>query len=204
MAYHPDIQEEFIIKDLDTLKAITHPLRLQLMKTIKTPKTVKEIGTRLKLPPTKLYYHINALEKHGIIRVVETNIVSGIIEKTYLITARNYRVDEHLLSNEDVNEENLSELLDGVFSATRAELRSSFRAGLMEFQKTGNKPNKGGLTRTHLSLTEEEAIAFHKKLQVLIQEYSACSDAHEDEPETPDFGLTIAFYPIVDPSEEES
>ncbi|MCP4420888.1 MAG: helix-turn-helix transcriptional regulator, partial [Chloroflexi bacterium] len=74
MTYHELVAEEYIIRDLETLKAISHPLRIQLLKLIKQPKTVKEIASSLEMPPTKLYYHINLLEKNGIIRVVETQI----------------------------------------------------------------------------------------------------------------------------------
>ncbi len=193
---------EFIIRDLDTLKAITHPLRLQLLKTIKEPKTVKEISAILDIPPTKLYYHINQLEKHDIIRVVETNIVSGIIEKTYQVTARSYQVDENLLLDKEMSDENLDTLLGAILDTTKTEIKNSFRAGLVDWGKR-EKPNKGGMARLHLHFSEEKAIEFYGKLESLIAEYSEACEGNEDDPDIPAYGLTIAFYPVTKPSDTD-
>lgn len=194
-----NIETEFIIRDLDTLKAITHPLRLQLLKTVKEPKTVKEVAAVLNIPPTKLYYHINQLEKHGIIRVVATNIVSGIIEKTYQVTARRYRVDEDLLLDSEMSDENLETLLSAILDSTKEEIKSSFRAGLIDWLNR-EKPHKGGMARVHLQLSEAEASEFYQKLEALILEYSELCDSREDDSDIPSFGLTIAFYPVAEPA----
>lgn len=60
--------------------------------------TVKQIAAKLNIPPTKLYYHFKQLEEHGLIRVVDTRLVSGIVEKLYQARAYSYRVDKGLLS----------------------------------------------------------------------------------------------------------
>jgi len=193
------VAAKFIIRDLDTLKAITHPLRLQLLKTIKEPKTVKEVSAVLDIPSTKLYYHINLLEKHDIIRVVETNIVSGIIEKTYQVTASRYQVDENLLLDNELSDENLDKLLEAILDATKAEIKNSFRAGLIDWTNR-EKPHKGGMARAHLQFTEQEATEFYGKLEALIAEYSAACEENEDDPDIPAYGLTIAFYPVTKPS----
>ena len=192
-------EAEFIIRDLDTLKSITHPLRIQLLKSIKEPKTVKEISAVLEIPPTKLYYHINQLEKFGIIRVVDTNVVSGIIEKTYQVTAKVYKVDENLLLDQDMSDENIDMLLSAILDTTKDEIRNSFRAGLIEWGNQ-DRPNRGGMARAHLHLTEEQAVEFYSKLETLISEYSKGYAENVDDPEIPAYGLTIAFYPVAKPS----
>ena len=35
------------------------------------------------MKPNRLYYHVNLLEEHGLIRVTDTRLVSGIVERTY-------------------------------------------------------------------------------------------------------------------------
>lgn len=199
MGHKKTVEAEFIIRDLDTLKAITHPLRLQLLKTIKEPKTVKEVSAVLDILPTKLYYHINLLEKHGIIRVVETNIVSGIIEKTYQVTASRYQVDENLLLDSEMSDENLDKLLGAILDSTKEEIKNSFRAGLIDWTSP-DKPNKGGMARVHLHFTEKEATEFYGKLQSLIEEYSEICEGNEDDPDIPAYGLAVAFYPVTKPA----
>jgi len=193
------IEAEFIIRDLDTLKAITHPLRLQILKGMKEPKTVKEIAAVLNIPPTKLYYHINQLESHNIIQVVDTNIVSGIIEKTYQVAARRFQVDENLLSDGEINDDKLNALLEAILDTTKEEIKNSFYAGLIEWPNR-KKPTKGGMMRLHLELTESKAVEFYGRLETLVAEYGELSIQNEDDPTIPSFGLTITFYPVAEPS----
>ena len=193
------INNEFIIRDLDTLKAITHPLRLQLLKLTKHPQTVKTLAEKVDISPTKLYYHINLLEKHQIICVVETNIVSGIIEKTYQAAAKRYRVDEDLLLNSEMSDENLEALLSAMLDTTKDEIKNSFQAGLIDWLKR-EKPHRGGIARSHFQLTEAEAVEFYDKLEALIMEYDTISEQHEADETVPSYGLTLAFYPVADSS----
>ena len=90
------IDDQFVIEDLDTLKILTHPQRIEIIHTLRKPKTVKQIAEEIEADPTKLYYHIRQMEKIGAIKVVDTNIVSGIVEKKYLVSAKEFRVEGQL------------------------------------------------------------------------------------------------------------
>src|ERR1043166_3085439 len=92
--------EDFcMISDLETLKVVTDPLRLNIVNLLRGgPRTAKELATMLHLSQTKLYYHIGLLEQHGFIRVVGTRLVSGILEKQYQATAYKLSVDRRLFS----------------------------------------------------------------------------------------------------------
>jgi DNA-binding transcriptional ArsR family regulator len=93
-----------IIRDLDTAKAIADPLRLQIIEVLLNgPLTVKQISKKLGLAASRLYYHVNTLEKHDLIRVVDTSIHGNLIEKHYWVSAYNYRVD-HDVYNINVQE----------------------------------------------------------------------------------------------------
>src|SRR5688572_24810596 len=97
--------ESYLVTDLETLKVLADPLRLRIRELMGKPTTVKQVAAKLDLPATKLYYHINLLEKHGLIVLVDTRVVSGIIEKHYQVSAQNVRVAKHLLSGGDGNPE---------------------------------------------------------------------------------------------------
>src|SRR6476659_4332264 len=91
---------ELVIADLDALRVIADPLRIQILQvTAEEPRTVKQIAGMVNIPPTKLYYHINALEEHGLLRVVSTRLVSGILEKQYRAAAMSMRFDRRLLAS---------------------------------------------------------------------------------------------------------
>jgi DNA-binding transcriptional ArsR family regulator len=77
----PKPQGAFTISDLETLKVMTDPLRLKIIDLLlEQPRNVKFLASALNISSTKLYYHINMLEEKGILKVVSTRIVSGIIE----------------------------------------------------------------------------------------------------------------------------
>src|SRR5664279_480371 len=87
------------ITTLDALKVFSDPLRQQIIEALLDgAKTVKQIASELELAPTKLYYHVNLLEEHGLIQVTETRIVSGIIEKHYTAAAHEYYIERSLLT----------------------------------------------------------------------------------------------------------
>lgn len=197
-----ELVEEFIIHDLEVLKALAHPLRLDILRQFKQPNTVKEAAAVLDIVPTKLYYHINQLEQHGLLQVVNTNIVSGIIEKTYQVTARRFRVDEKLLSGPAATEDNFDVLIGTILDSTRREIRASFRAGLIDLSET--EAASSGILRVHYQLTAVAAQSLHQELETLLKKYDHLSAARRDDaPDTAVYGLTTLFYPVA-PSHHHS
>ena len=73
-----------VIEDLATLRLLSDPLRLRLIEELGVqPTTVKALARAMGMKPNRLYYHVNLLEQHGLVRVTQTRIVSGIVERTY-------------------------------------------------------------------------------------------------------------------------
>ncbi|MFC1936911.1 ArsR/SmtB family transcription factor [Chloroflexota bacterium] len=71
-----------VLKDLEAVKVVADPLRNQIMEVLTAePLTVNQIGEKLGLTASKLYYHVNMLEKHGFITVVDTIVHGNLIEK---------------------------------------------------------------------------------------------------------------------------
>jgi DNA-binding transcriptional ArsR family regulator len=70
------------------IRALAHPLRLRLMELFaETPRTTKQAADLLDEPPTRLYHHVAALERAGLIRLKETRQNRGITEKWYEATS---------------------------------------------------------------------------------------------------------------------
>lgn len=88
-----------ILTDLEAVKAIADPLRSQIIEVLSPePMTVNQIAEKLGLASSKLYYHVNMLEKHGFLKVVDTTVRGNIIEKHYWITAYDYDIEKDLLN----------------------------------------------------------------------------------------------------------
>ena len=66
---YPQPDDKFVINSLETLKVMADPNRLKILEEmIEGPRTVKQLASALETTATKLYYHINLLEEHGLIR----------------------------------------------------------------------------------------------------------------------------------------
>src|ERR1043165_2242008 len=66
------------------LRALAPPLRLRMMELFaESPKTTKQVAELLGQPPTRLYHHVAALERAGLLVLTETRQNRGTVEKWY-------------------------------------------------------------------------------------------------------------------------
>jgi DNA-binding transcriptional ArsR family regulator len=66
------------------LRALAHPIRLRLLELFaEAPRTTKQVAALLGAPPTRLYHHVAALERAGLLQVHESRKVRGTIERWY-------------------------------------------------------------------------------------------------------------------------
>ena len=71
------------------LRALAHPLRLRILELFaETPRTTKQVADLLGEPPTRLYHHVAALERAGLLTLRETRKNRGTIEKWYETPSR--------------------------------------------------------------------------------------------------------------------
>lgn len=80
---------------LSQIRALSHPLRMRLLELFaEHPQTTKQAAERLTQPPTRLYHHVAALEKAGLIRLRETRPNRGALEKHYEIVSKRVTIGE--------------------------------------------------------------------------------------------------------------
>ena len=195
--------DEFIIDDLEVLKVIAHSTRLDILQLLKVPKTVKTIAELLQRPPTKLYYHVNLMEKNGLIQVVDTNIISGIVEKTYQVVAHNYSLQDGLLASSDSFSEDVDSMLEAIFDVTRKEIKRSIQANQLGATK---EDRRGILSHSGLRLTAVQFATYYNKLETILKELEALSQENHAAETAVDqslYGITIAYYPNFQPTPEE-
>lgn len=66
------------------LRALAHPLRLRMMELFaESPKTTKQVAELLGQPPTRLYHHVAALERAGLLVLTQRRQNRGAVEKWY-------------------------------------------------------------------------------------------------------------------------
>lgn len=189
------LEDIYLINNIDTLKVIADEKRLQILEyLILQAATVKQLASEMGIVPTKLYYHIKQLEDHNLIKVVETQIVSGIIEKTYRARARRFSMDRDLLPTADVSHvEAALDVALSILDHTKNNLKQLIHLGRENAEMVRGLPD-GDVSRYRLYLTAEQAKKFASLLKEVVD-----SQRHEPsgkEGELP-FYLVTAFYPFV-------
>ena len=193
------VVSERIISDVETLKALSDPVRLRILETMVTASdeawTVKRLAAALGVGPTKLYHHVNVLEEHDFIRVAGTRVVSGIIETSYRIAQLNVRLDRRLLSGADAETaSSVHEVLAVIFDSVRDEIEAALRTGLI--QATETDPLRELMIRGLTNLTPERVAELRERLRALIEEFDTYG-ADVDKGRAAPFGYLIALYPFA-------
>lgn len=182
--------EEMTIRDVETMKVVSDARRLVILNAMREPTTVKAIAADIDLSPSKLYYHVNLLERHNLIRVVGINIESGIVEKRYQVTARRFNIRNPILAGDELEAETVTALIGSMLDETKEGFRKAYEA-LDPDEPT--PPRHPFASKKAFRLTDEQLTAFHAKLVALIEETDQLATANEDLTTDP-FHLTVAFY----------
>ncbi|HEX8218357.1 MAG TPA: winged helix-turn-helix domain-containing protein [Chloroflexia bacterium] len=193
--------DRFTITNLETVKVLSDPLRLQILEQmLAQPATVKQLAAELKIPQTKLYYHMNMLEEHGLVRVVSTRVVSGIIEKQYWVTAYSIDLDRTLFASpggRGISEE-VNGLLQTMFDGVRIDLNKSVEAGLVDLARLSNEEDREAsqmvLVRSLAHVPEDRVEELYRKMNDLVKEFHACDT---DNPDAPVHGLMVVMFPTT-------
>jgi DNA-binding transcriptional ArsR family regulator len=116
------------VTDLEQVRALAGPLRLRILGTlIGAPRTTMQVAEVLGKRPTNLYHHVEALEKVGLVRLVETRPNRGTMEKYYRAVAAQFKVAASALSPAPVAGERPAEVeavLGSILDMVREDLHS--------------------------------------------------------------------------------
>ncbi len=186
----PEPADQLVIRELETLKVLTDPLRLQILELMSKPITVKTVAKSLEMPPTKLYYHVSQMEAHGLIRVVGTRVVSGIIEKQYQVTAKNYTIDRSLLGIHKKDHNSLTEILHNVMDGVSADIQKGLESGLIRVGDEHPVHQRLVLGRTLVRMTPQQAQEFIETIHKLLKQFNT-DPSEEAQP----YSFLIAFHP---------
>lgn len=186
-----------MVKDLETLKILADPMRNQILEILAPEKlTVNQIAEKLGLAPSKLYYHINLLEKYGLIREVDSIVKANIIEKVYWITAYDCKMDENLcnFSTPEGQQTVITTMLT-LINATREDIQRSLeaRASALE-QGAEEHPRQVVIYREVRKMSDQTADEFAERLKEVLEDFEKY-EADEEGEDTHSRALTVAFYP---------
>ena len=122
--------ESLTLTDLDQVKVLADPLRLRILEELcKEARTTKQVAQILGEKPTKLYHHVDALERVGLIRLTRTRQNRGTVEKYYLAVARAFRADSRIFTGTPAEGDTATAMISTVFDRTADEMRGLVARG---------------------------------------------------------------------------
>lgn len=190
--------KHFHINDLETLRAVSDPLRIQIVELLSTQDlTVKQVAEKLGLASSKLYYHFGALEKLGMIEVAETRMVSNMVERVYQSNADQLDVDPSLLKFSKGGEnESFGILIASTIDTTREDIIRSLQARQFQLdQGAAEQSRRFIINRVVSRISEDRMTEFQKRLVQLIQEFESEDEQGSRKSNLQPYALTVALYP---------
>lgn len=181
--------------DPGLLRVLADPARSFIVYSlVPEAKTVKQLAAELQCPPTRLYYHVQQLEKHGLIRVESTRLVSGIQEKHYRAVAREFPLDSAAFADAgQPDRERVEALLAFVFDQSRLEIARGVEDGRLDLHRKAPQPGALMAYRNVLKLDDEQAARLYRRLLDFWMEYEAIAKAPAADGRF--YAFAVALYP---------
>lgn len=191
-------QPLFVIKDLETLKVITDPLRFQILEVLgEEPQTVKFVADKLGMTSNRLYYHFNLLESAGLIKVVRTQTINNIIEKFYWTTAKEIMVDQDVVNaNPEAVVEDINRVIIAALDTTKEDIIRSLRT--LDFtakKEDGEKSNEFSVFRVKKRIEDKDYEKISQEFKKLLDEFQNLPEAKSSDPDAREYSIAYFLYP---------
>lgn len=188
--------ESYRISDLEQVKALSHPLRMRIIETLggSEPMTTKQVAEALNEKPTRLYHHVDMLQKTGLIRLTHTRQNRGTTEKYYEPIAKQFRAGADIFSDGSADDQKnaMRPMIRTIFDSTLSEMlrlvdQNDFEAKLEE---------EGMLSFIEVHLPQEHVDVVQQKLKGILEYLQGLDESEFEDEELRKFRLTIAHYPL--------
>lgn len=190
--------ERYVIQTLEELRIVANPLRLRILDALTArPLTVKQLGDLLGISSKKLYYHVSELERVGLVRLVHTEVQSGIQLKYYRAVAGYFYLTASMLHSDLETERRGGsgrqsaggEFLAFLLESGAGDLRRSVENGTVDRNREAFI-----VSRRRLRLSVEQATALRDQLR----EQEQALLAHDDPEGELTMSYVFAFFPLND------
>jgi DNA-binding transcriptional ArsR family regulator len=157
------------------------------------PRTTKQVAALLGEPPTRLYHHVAALERAGLLRLTETRKKRGTLERWYEAAARMLRTPPR--PDQRRGKSTASAARRAVALAVLEHSRQELVAAM--HRRRGERPI---LARLVMVAPRERIGALRKRLSQVLRDVQRDFGREEDaQPAAGDehWALTMTFTPIL-------
>ncbi|UPK46346.1 ArsR/SmtB family transcription factor [Paenibacillus pabuli] len=166
-----------VLSTIEEIKVYSDPYRIQILNMFNKqgrPSTVKEIADQMGEVPAKVHYHVKKLEKIGLLTIVSTREINGIIAKYY----ESFK-GEIQLRNEDEENSPLKEVFRSETFKLLNEMYEQSRRRFMNQAENGDPMFISDMT---LYASREEVEQLYNNITKLCEPYLT-KDKHKADQE---------------------
>ncbi|MGN7150145.1 helix-turn-helix domain-containing protein [Arthrobacter sp. SAFR-179] len=92
------MQDIAVIEDPAAAEASLDPIRARILRELVQPSSAAQLAVRVGLPRQKVNYHLKALERHGLVELVEERRKGNVTERVLQATAASYLISPSALN----------------------------------------------------------------------------------------------------------
>lgn len=195
------MHDQYVIGSFEELKAVSDPLRSRILAVLsRGAMTTLQVARELGEKPTRLYHHVDILERAGLIRLVREQPKRGTVERYFEPVARVFVIDRDLLNASGEapgpGEAGTTQaLVDGVLRQTMDELRQRISRGDLPL----HGPGRMRMARLLVRGSEQRIAQVMRAVEALIDEASRLPEDASPAGETAlEYRLQLVFYPLGD------
>ena len=196
MAAKREQLESLTLTDLEQVRVLADPLRMRIVEVLcRGERTTKQVAEELGEKPTKLYHHVEALEKVGLVRQTRTRRNRGTLERYYVTVARNFRADPRLFAGgaRASKAATMQSIVTTILGSTGQELDRLAASGGAE----AGLGEEAVLSYLAIDADPETIARLQRRLSRLLADIQKLTD----DPATPRrdarrYRLTLAFFPL--------
>jgi DNA-binding transcriptional ArsR family regulator len=183
-------QPVYIIDEPEQVKAFTDPLRARVLRLLaQQAMTNQQLADTLGEPHAKVLYHVRFLLDLGLIKLVDTQIKGGNVEKYYRAIARVFDIRATAQADEETNLAVATSLLEN--------MRHDFLASVVAY------PDEQSYIHTAAARMPEEKVAeFNQRVRDLMAEYFVPGEPPDD-PVLHRYRLGVMIYRDAPENREE-
>lgn len=166
------MEEKKVLTTIEEVKAISDPFRYRILTAfykLNTPATVKEIASEINEVPANVHYHVKKMEASGILKLVFTREIKGIIAKYYEPTAENFQIkcssDLDTVSNKLILAEK-QRMLSQIYDSSK-----NIFIEQLSYSTKNNEKDPGTIILEDLYLNDTEVQEFKKYIEDFINKH---------------------------------
>jgi DNA-binding transcriptional ArsR family regulator len=191
------MHEVAVIDDPAIAEVSLDPVRARLLAELATPGSASTLARRMELPRQKVNYHLRALERHGLVELVEERRKGNMVERVLRATATSYVISPIVLGRVEPNPEHSPDRLSARWMLAVASRLLREVGQLITGASRAKKPLATFTIDGEIRFASAtDRAAFARELAASVT--TLVSKYHDDSaPQGKDHRLVLALHPMV-------